>query len=402
MSGLLRRRTFLRERELKSSYDVVIIGGGGHGLATAYYLAARYGITNVAVLERNYIGAGNTGRNTTVVRSNYKAPESLPFYRAGVEMYSTLAQELDFNLLFSRRGMLWLVHSEGALQGERGRVELNRAFGVETELIGLDEIKELCPPLDLTCGGRLPVLGASWHPPGAIVRHDAVVWAYASAAQRLGVDVHQGVEVTGIDVTGGRCSGVETTAGPIAAGHVLSATAGHSTGVAAMAGVRLPIITHPLQALVTEPYRPAFDPIVFSSALLAYVSQSARGEFVGGGEIDRYTSYSARSTYPFLAELSASFLLLFPWMANVRILRQWTGTCDLSPDYSPIMGTTSVDGFSITSGWGTGGFKTIPIGGLSMAEHIATGEVPELIAPYALTRFREDRAISERASAGTH
>ena len=400
MSGLLRRRTFLHESELKRTYDVVIIGGGGHGLATAYYLAARHGITDVAVIERSYIGAGNTGRNTTVVRSNYKAPESLPFYRAGVEMYATLAQELDFNLLFSRRGMLWLVHSEGALQGERERVELNQAFGVETELIDLDQIQALCPPLDMTGGGRLPVLGASYHPPGAIVRHDAVVWAYASAAQRLGVEVHQGVEVTGIEVANGQCTGVETTAGRIAAGNVVSATAGHSTTVAAMAGVPLPISTHPLQALVTEPYRPVFDPIVFSSALLAYVSQSARGEFVAGGEIDRYTSYSARSTFP--AELSASFLLLFPWMANVRILRQWTGTCDLSPDYSPIMGATGVDGFSITAGWGTGGFKTIPIGGLSMAEFVATGEVPELIAPYALTRFREDRAVSERASAGTH
>ena len=272
MTGLLRRRTFLRESELKPTYDVVIIGGGGHGLATAYYLAARHGITNVAVLERSYIGAGNTGRNTTVVRSNYKAPESLPFYRTGVEMYSTLAQELDFNLLFSRRGMLWLVHSEAALQGERERVELNQAFGVETELIGLDQIQALCPPLDMTGGGRLPVLGASYHPPGAIVRHDAVVWAYASAAQRLGVEVHQGVEVTGIEVASGRCTGVETTAGRIAAGNIVSATAGYSSTVAAMAGVPLPISTHPLQALVTEPYRPVFDPIVFSSALLAYVS----------------------------------------------------------------------------------------------------------------------------------
>ena len=277
--------------------------------------------------------------------------------------------------------MLWLVHSEAALQGERERVELNQAFGVETELIGLDQIQALCPPLDMTGGGRLPVLGVSYHPPGAIVRHDAVVWAYASAAQRLGVEVHQGVEVTGIEVASGRCTGVETTAGRIAAGNIVSATAGYSSTVAAMAGVPLPISTHPLQALVTEPYRPVFDPIVFSSALLAYVSQSARGEFVAGGEIDRYTSYSARSTFPFIAELSASFLLLFPWMANVRILRQWTGTCDLSPDYSPIMGATGVDGFSITAGWGTGGFKTIPIGGLSMAEFVATGEAPRADRP---------------------
>ena len=402
MSGLIRRRVFLRESELRKRYDVVVIGGGGHGLSTAYYLAARHGVTDVAVLERSYIGAGNTGRNTTVVRANYKAPESLPFYRAGVEMYRTLAQELDFNLLFSRRGQLWMAHSEASLQGERERVELNRAFGVETELLDVAQIREVCPILDLTGGGRLPVLGASFNSPGGIVRHDAVVWGYASAAQRLGVDVHQGVEVTGVQVEGGRCVGVETTHGRVSAGAVVCATAGNSTIVADMAGVRLPISTHPLQAFVTEPYKPMIDPVIFSSELLSYVSQSARGEFVAGGEIDRYTSYSSRSTFPFLAELSAALIVLFPWMAKVRILRQWTGSCDMTPDYSPIMGQTGVEGFYITGGWGTGGFKTIPIGGLTMAELVATGEVPELIAPYTLTRFRADRAVSERASAGTH
>jgi len=254
----------------------------------------------------------------------------------------------------------------------------------------------------MTGGGRLPVLGASFHSPSATVRHDGVVWGYASAAQRCGVHIHQGVEVTGVVVEAGRCTGVETTKGRISASAVVCAPGGYATTVASMAGVQLPITSHPLQAFVTEAYRPALDQIVFSAELLVYVSQSARGEFVAGGEIERYSGYSTRSTFPFLSELSARFIMLFPFMAKLRILRQWAGICDMTPDYSPILGETEVDRFYLNCGWGTGGFKAIPAGGLMTAELVATGKVPSLIAPFALTRFREDRAVSERASAGTH
>ena len=402
MSGLLRQRVFLKTDDLGPRYDVVVIGGGGHGLATAYYLAKRHGIRNVAVLERAYIGAGGTGRNTTVIRANYKAPETIALYKLGLELYRTLSQELDFNLLFSSRGLLWLAHSESSLRIQRERALLNRASGTETDFVGVDEIRKLCPLLDLSGGGRLPVLGASHHPPGSIVRHDGVVWGYASAAERLGVHVHQGIEVTDVVVEGGRCLGVETTKGRISAGAVVCAAGGYVTTVASMAGVQLPIATHPLQAFVTEAYKPALDQIVFSAELLVYVSQSARGELVAGGEIERYTGYSTASTFSFLADLSARLIMLFPFMAKLRILRQWAGVCDMTPDYSPILGETEVERFYLNCGWGTGGFKAIPAGGLATAELVATGKVPPLIAPFALTRFREDRAVSERASAGTH
>jgi sarcosine oxidase subunit beta len=402
VSGLFRRRVFLRENELLPSYDVVIVGGGGHGLAIAYYLARRHGISRVAVLERDYIGAGGSGRNTTVLRANYKTPETIPFFKASYELYRTLSQELDFNLLFSRRGLLWLAHSEASLRVQRERALLNQTFGVDTVYLDPEQVGEVCPVLDLTGGGERPVLGAAWHPPGAIVRHDGVVWGYAQAAQRLGVHVHQGVEVTGVTIERGRCVGVETARGRIAAGTVVCAVGGWVTQVAAMAGLRLPITTHPLQAFVTESVKPVLDRIVASADLLVYVSQSARGELLAGAEIERYPSYSTRSTWTFLSEASSRCIDLLPFMAKLRILRQWTGICDMTPDYSPLMGLTEVEGFCLNAGWGTWGFKATPIAGVGMAELVATGGVPDLIAPFALDRFQRDRAVSERASAGTH
>jgi sarcosine oxidase subunit beta len=402
VSGLFRRRVFLRENDLLPRYDVVIVGGGGHGLAIAYYLARRHGIRSVAVLERDYIGAGGSGRNTTVLRANYKTPETIPFFKASYELYRTLSQELDFNLLFSRRGLLWLAHSEASLRIQRERALLNQAFGVDTAFLGPEEVGDVCPVLDLTAGGKRPVLGAAWHPPGAIIRHDGVVWGYAQAAQRLGVHVHQGVEVTGVTVERGRCVGVETARGPIGAGAVVCAVGGWATQVAEMAGLRLPITTHPLQAFVTESVKPVLDRIVASADLLVYVSQSARGELLAGAEIERYSSYSTRSTWTFLSEASSRCIDLFPFMAKLRILRQWTGICDMTPDYSPLMGPTEIEGFYLNAGWGTWGFKATPIAGVKMAELVATGNVPELITPFALDRFRHDRAVSERASAGTH
>lgn len=387
---------------MKPSYDVVIIGGGGHGLAAAYYLASRFGITNVAVIERSYIGSGGTGRNTTVVRANYKTPYTIKFYKESQEMFGELGRELDFNLLQSFKGLLWLAHSEFQLFNQRERSLQNQAFGVNTVFLTADEVHKVCPQIDMTGGGHLPILGAAYHPAGSAVRHDAVTWGYAYQAQRRGVHIHQGVNVTGVRVQNGRCVGVETSAGPVSAGVVLSAVGGYVTPIANMAGIRLPIVTHPLQAMVTESCKPAMARTVASADLHIYIQQTSRGEFLIGAEIDPYTSYATRSTFPLLASLSARAIGLFPFLSKVKILRQWTGLCDMTPDYSPLMGVTEVEGFYLSSGWGTWGFKAIPAGGLGMAELIASKRVPPLIAPFALDRFAKDRAISERASAGTH
>lgn len=403
MSGLLRRRVYLGSSPVKPSYDIVVIGGGGHGLATAHYLASKFGLRNVAVFERSYIGAGATGRNTTVLRANYKMPQSIAFYKRSFELYRTLGHELDYNMLFSTRGLLWLAHSEPSLRIQRERALLNQALGVNTIFVTPAEVKELCPPIDLTCGGKgHPIVGASYHPAGSVIRHDAVVWGYATACHRLGVDIHQGVEVTGVQRVNGRCVGIETTAGPVAAGKVLCAAGGYVSRIARMAGIRLPITTHPLQAFVTESYKPVLNRIMTSADLLIYISQTSRGEMLVGAEIERYTTYSTRSTFSFLAECSARAIDLLPFMAKLRIRRQWTGLCDMSPDYSPLMGETEIENFLVSSGWGTWGFKAIPAGGLSMAELLATGKTPPLIAPFRIDRFYDDHAVSDRSSAGTH
>ena len=402
MTTLLGREVFLRNSALKPRYDVIIIGGGGHGLATAYYLAKGHGVRNVAVLERAYIGSGGTGRNTTIVRANYKTPETMAFYRKSYEMFRQLSLELDYNLLVTQRGLFWMAHSENQLRLQRERSYLNQAFDINTVFLTPPEIQKLCPQLDMTGGGKYPILGAAYHPGGCITRHDAVVWGYAARAQELGVHVHQGIEVTGVTVRGGRCVGIETSSGPIEGGVVLSAVGGYVSTIAKMAGIRIPIVTHPLQAYVTEAYRPLLNRIVASADLHIYISQSSRGEVLIGAAIDPYTTYSTRSTFPFLASSAAHAIDLLPALAKLRILRQWTGLCDMTPDYSPLLGVTEIEGFYLSSGWGTWGFKAIPASGVSMAELIATGHVPDLIAPFRIDRFRDDRAISERASAGTH
>ena len=403
MSGLLRGRNFLPLRDMKSSYDVVIIGGGVQGLATAYYLAAHHGIENVAVLERAYIGAGASGRNTQVVRSNYNTPETIPFYRESLRMYRTLAQELDFNMMFSNQGEIDLVHTDDSWRVENDKCLLNQRMGVDTYMLNPSEILEVCPHIDLSGGGKLPIIGASYHPPCSFVRHDAVVWGYASAAARRGVHIHEQTAVTGIEVdSGGTCRGVVTDRGPIAAGAVLSAVAGWSSQVAAMAGLKLPIVTHPLQAFVTEPYKPVISGLVCSFDALVYISQTQRGELLAGAEVLPYNTYSCRSGFDFIAECAARALMFLPLMGKARLMRQWTGLCDMTPDSSPILGESEVERFFLSAGMGTWGFKTAPIAGRSMAEHIATGKVPAVMAPFLPGRFRSDRMVADAASAGTH
>jgi sarcosine oxidase subunit beta len=399
MHPLFRTERMWTARPLKDRYDVVIIGGGVHGLATAYYLGQR-GVRDVAVLEKSYIGAGASGRNTAIIRSNYRTPEGVNFYDESVRLYEELSARLGYNVLFSQQGHLTLAHSDSAIVGLRVRAEVNQLCQVDSRLIWRDEIKELVPALDCSERARYPVLAALYHAPGGIIRHDAVVWGYARGADRAGIHIHPFTEVTGIDVAGGRVTGVRTTRGDIKTGKVLNATAGFCSTIAKMVGVRLPITTHPLQAFVTEPLTAFLDKVIVSSNLHVYVSQTDRGECVIGSEIDPYTSYSHRSTLPFLEMTAHHTLELFPCLKHVRVLRQWAGICDMTPDYSPIMGEVpSVAGFYVDVGWGTYGFKAGPVSGRRMAELIATGQTPELIKPFSITRFAEDQLVGEKAAA---
>jgi sarcosine oxidase subunit beta len=387
--------------EPRSAYDVVIIGGGGHGLSTAYHLATRHGITNVAVIEADYIASGNTGRNTTIIRANYGIPEAIRFYQHSLERYQALEEETGAAILHQTKGIVWLAHTEMALRTERARAAMNQACGAQTFMRTPAELKELVPQLDLTGGGRYPVLGGSHHVEGATARHDRVAWAFASIASQRGVDLFQHTTVTGIVRDGDKVIGVETTRGRIAAGAVLSAAGGRVTKVAAMAGVRLPVRTHPLHAFVTNDYAPGFPIILASTELACYVSQTERGQMLIGAEFDAQPSYSRQSSYAALRSYSYKITRLLPFLARMRILRQWAGICDLSVDFSPIMSATPVVGFFVTTGWGTWGFKAIPAGGEGMAELIATGRAPARIAPFTLDRFASDHVLADAGSAGT-
>jgi sarcosine oxidase, subunit beta len=388
-----------RPQPMRPSYDVVIIGGGVHGLAAAYYLAANHGISNVAVLEKGYLGAGGSGRNTAILRSNYLTPEGVRFYDRSLTLYRTLATDLNFNVMFSRRGHLTLAHTDASLRTMRWRAEVNKLNGVDSEVIGPDEIKRLVPYLDLSAEARYPVLGALYHPPGGIIRHDAVVWGYARGAAALGGHLHQHTEVTGIDVAGGRVTGVRTTRGDIATSTVLNATAGWASLVSALAGVRLPIQTSPLQAAVTEPLRPFLPTVIVSGSLHVYVSQTDRGELVFGASVDPFTSYSMRGSLEFIEGLAGHVLELMPALGKARLLRQWAGLCDMTPDFSPVMGFTPVTGFLVDVGWGTYGFKAGPVSGEAMAECIATGRTPEIIAGFGLDRFMSGQLVGEKGAA---
>lgn len=384
---------------LKDRYDVTIIGGGAHGLACAYYLATEHGISDVAILEKNYIGSGGSGRNTAIIRSNYLTPEGVHFYDESLKLYEMMAQELDFNVMFSQRGHLTLAHTDGSVRTLRRRAEVNKLQGVESCLIWPQEIARLCPNLDVSGRPRYPILAALYHAPGGIVRHDAVVWGYAHQADVHGVHIHQKTEVLGIEVLDGKVTKLETNRGSIWTETVVNATAGWGSVIAKMAGVDLPLVTSPLQACVTEPLKPFLDVVIVSGSLHVYVNQSARGELVMGASVDPFSSYSMSSSLTFLEDIAGNMLQLFPSLSQVRILRQWAGLCDLTPDYSPIMGITPVEGFLVDVGWGTYGFKASPICGKMMSELIATGCTPDLIVPFRLSRFAEHELVGEKGAA---
>ena len=392
-------RMFRCPDRLKPHYDAVIIGAGGHGLAAAYYLARDHGIREVAVLEKSYLGAGGTGRNTAIIRSNYLTAEGVRFYDESLRLFRDLSADLDLNLFYSRRGHFTLAHSDATLRTMRWRAEVNKHLGVDSELVGPEVIRRECPQLDLSCGGHTPVLGALYHPPGAIARHDAVAWGYGRGASQRGVEIHQQTEVTGIRVRGGRVAGVETNRGFVETGKVLSAVAGYTPTVMDMVGVRTPLEVHPLQACVSEPLKPWLDTIIVSANLHLYVSQSSRGELVMGAALDPYELHSTRSTLDFVEGLAGHLLELFPFLGEVRVLRQWAGLADMTPDFSPIMGKTPVEGLYLDAGWGTWGFKATPVCGKTMAYTLANDRPHPLIEPFRLSRFEEFDLVGEKGAA---
>jgi sarcosine oxidase subunit beta len=388
-----------RSHELKPTYDVVIVGAGVHGLAIAYYLGQR-GVTNVAVLDKGYLGGGASGRNTAIIRSNYRTPQGVAFYDESVKLYERLALELDYNIMFSQQGHLTLAHTERGVTTLRERAETNKLLGVDSWLIGRAEIADMVPGLDLSEHPHQPILAGLYHPPGGIIRHDAVVWGYARGVDRMGIEIHPQTEVTAIDRENGRIAGVTTTRGNIATHLVVNATAGWCSTIAHMAGVELPIVTYPLQALVTERLKPWLHHVIVSATLHVYVNQTDRGEVVIGEEIDPYSSYSMRSTLRFLENAAAHTLELFPCLARVKVLRQWAGLCDMPPDFAPIIGPVDdLEGFILDVGWGTYGFKAGPAAGNRVAELIATGRIPDVVLPFALSRFANLEPLGEKAAA---
>ncbi len=399
MLQLFRTQPMWRRHELKDQYDVVIIGAGVHGLATAYYLG-KLGVKNVAVLDRGYLGGGNSGRNTAILRANYRTAEAIPFYDESLRLYQELSQEVDFNVLFSQIGHLTLAHTDTGVDGLRVRAEANALLGVNSRLIFPEEIKGLVPAMDVSKAAHAPIQAALYHPPGGIIRHDAVVWGYARGADRMGIEIHPHTEVHAIDTDNGQISAVHTSRGRIATNIVVNATSGWCSTVARMVDVDLPIVSHPLQACVTEPLKPFLDKVIVSATLHVYVNQTDRGEVVIGAEIDPYASYNSASTLPTLEMMAAHALELFPVLEEARVLRQWSGICDMTPDFSPIISSVpEVKGFILNVGWGTYGFKAGPAGGKTVAELIVTHKTPTLIEPFGLTRFYDDRLVGEKAAA---
>jgi sarcosine oxidase subunit beta len=394
---------FTPSKDLKKHYDVVIIGGGGHGAAIAYNLAKYHGITNVAILEKAYLGGGNTARNTAVIRSNYLTESGVKFYSESVKLFNNLSNEFNYNVMMENRGQLTLAHSDSAIRSFRWRAEVNQHMGVRSELVDRQTISELVPNLNMSEDIRYPILAGLWHADGATARHDAVAWGYAKGACDRGVELHQLTEVEDIEITSGRVTAVKTNRGRVECGCVVQAVAGASSIVAKKAGIPLPIHCYPLQAMVTQPYKPILTPHVSSPQVHVYVHQTSRGEFVIGGGSDPYPLYNTRATLDQRESLSAASMELFPFLSQARLLRQWAGTTDMTPDYSPIMGLSPVENYYLDAGWGTWGFKATPICGVTMAELVATKKVPEIIKPFELERFYRFEQINEAgATAASH
>jgi len=388
-----------RSPEPKRQYDVIIVGGGGHGLATAYYLAKEHGVRNIAVLEKGWIGGGNTGRNTTIVRSNYLWTEASLLYEKSLKLWEGLSQDLNYNVMFSQRGVYNLGHSLQDMRDIERRVSANRLNGIVAEVVSTAQIKQAIPLLDTSANARYPILGASLQRRAGVARHDAVAWGFARAADARGVDIIEQCEVTGLNRDGGKVSGVETTRGTIQAGKIGIVVAGNASVLAAMAGMRLPIESHPLQAFVSEPLKPVLDTVVMSGAVHGYISQSDKGDLVIGAGIDAYTGYGQRGSFQTIEHTMAAIIQLFPMFSRVRMLRMWGGIVDICPDACPIIGKTSVDGLYFNCGWGTGGFKATPGSGWAFAYTIARDEPHELNAPFGLDRFISGALIDEHGAA---
>jgi sarcosine oxidase subunit beta len=384
----------------RSNYDVILVGGGGHGLAAAYYLAKNHGITNVAVLERGWIGGGNTGRNTTIVRSNYLFPESARLYDFSLKLYESLSLELNFNIMLSQRALVMLAHSRHDLDSMSRWANAMRMNGIAAELVTAAEVGAMAPALDLSPNARLPVLGGFVQRRAGTARHDAVAWGYARAASALGVHIIQNCEVRGFILESGKVAGVDTSQGPIRAERVGIAAAGHSSVLAKLAGFRLPVTSYALQAMVSEPIKPILDTVVLSPGTGAYVSQSDKGEIVMGAMLDLFPSYAQRGSFAVKQAIIAAVLALFPSFSRLQLLRQWAGIVDVVHDSSPIIGPTPVPGLYINCGWGTGGFKAIPVGGWTLAHVLATGKSHALAEPFQLQRFIDGRLIDEAAASG--
>ncbi len=389
-----------RKAEPAARYDAVVIGGGGHGLATAYYLAKNHGITRVAVLEKGWIGGGNTGRNTTVVRSNYFFPESVALYDFALRLYEGLSRELNYNIMLSQRGMLIIAHSDMEMEIAARIVNAMRLSGADAELLGADEARARVPLLNDGPEARFPVHGGIWQGRAGVARHDAVAWGYARAASGLGVDIVENCEITDFLVEDGSCVGVATTRGTIRADTVGLAVAGHSSVLAAKAGFQLPVHAYALQAFVSEPVKPMLDTVVLSLGTGTYVSQSDKGELVIGGGLDRVPSYGQRGNPPMQEQVLSGLLEMLPAVGQLKLMRHWAGIVDVVPDSSPLLGPSPLPGLYLNCGWGTGGFKAIPAGGWLLAHLMATGEHHDISRPFDLDRFATGRLIDEAAGAG--